>query len=132
MAYAKILGNAICGQDWVSLVQKARRADHYVNTQAGGGSSGRRCGATRGWLLLLAQLPPPGATVNLLVAPKCLVGHEGYELVPEQDYSWDLGPGWLVIASVRQALSTYKHRLSALLITLWCPLQAISFLLRSN
>lgn len=118
----------------MSLVQKAQKArpdDRCVHMLLGG-SSGRRCGATRGWLLLLAQLPPPGATVNLLVAPKCLVGHEGYELVPEQDYSWDLVPGWLVIASVRQALSTYKHRVSPRLITLWCPLQAISSLLRSN
>ena len=89
-----------------SLVQKARRVDHYVNGQAVCRSWDRPRGAMGAWLLLLAQPPPPGATVNLLVAPKRLVGREGCELVPEQDYSWDLVPEWLVIAFVRQAPST--------------------------
>jgi len=113
------------------LVQKAHRVGRFVNGQAG--SWDRPRGAVGDCLLLLAQPPPPpGATVNRLLAPKCLVGHEGCELVPEQDYSWDLVPDWLVTAFVRQALSTYKHRVSPLLIILWCPFHAIFFLLRSN
>lgn len=82
--------------------------------------------------LLLAQPPPPGATLNLPVAPKCLVGRQGCELVPEQDYSWDLVPEWWVIAFIRQALSMYKHRVSLLLIIPWCPFHAIAFLLHRD
>lgn len=84
------------------------------------------------WLLLLAQPPPPGAMLNLPVAPKCLVGRQGCELVPEQDYSWDLVPEWWVIAFIRQALSMYKHRVSLLLIIPWCPFHAIAFLLHRD